>query len=280
MANSQGLEWLRRLGGPSDARVRILCLPHAGGGLAEYYQWALEFPDAVEVWGACLPGREERLSASPATDVRVYSKALANALSHAWDDYGNGAYALFGHSFGALLAFELARELRRKGAPVPSLIALSGYGSVHESRASKLSHELSKEDLFGQIRKLWGREFFGAPEMLELIEPTLRADLACCASYRYEVETPLPCNFSLFGGICDPLVERDHIQGWRHLSSGSCSLRMFSGGHFFHISHRRLLLQLLARDLKEAIERASTGETDKISSLARARSVRAGSYSA
>src|SRR4051794_36920377 len=96
-----------------DARRRLFCLPHAGGGAAAFRRWADGMAAAVEVVAVQPPGRETRFREPPFTDWRSLVVSLADALP------ADRPFALFGHSLGALLAFELARELRRRGGPPP-----------------------------------------------------------------------------------------------------------------------------------------------------------------
>jgi medium-chain acyl-[acyl-carrier-protein] hydrolase len=238
---------------PSDARVRLLCFPYAGGGASAFRGWSSLLPAELEVCPVQLPGREARLR-EPA--LRDLPAAIA-LLREETRTLRRGRFAFFGHSLGALLAFELTRALRRAGEPAPTHLFVSGCGAphVHEPESRSLS-DLSDEAFVAALRG-----FAGTPEavldnreLLTLVLPTLRADFALRDGYRCADEPPLALPITALGGEDDPHVSLHALGAWRVHTSRSFSLQRFPGGHFFFRDQ-----PLFQRALSSPLVRSSRG---------------------
>lgn len=248
---SAATAWFPSLRRRAFSDLRLFCFPYAGGGAAIFQRWQAAMPDAVEVCPAHLPGRGARLSETPYNDSRPLVRELCDRIEPHLDK----PFAFFGHSMGALIAFELARELRRRGRPLPLCLYVSGRSAPQLEDRDAPKHGLPEEEFIAELRKLNGtpKEILENAELMHIMSPLVRADFAVCETYRYESEPPLACPVAAFGGLQDFEVGRERVAAWREQTGGAFSLRMLPGDHFFLNSHSALLLQLLAQDLRQVV---------------------------
>ena len=231
--------WLppRRAGTPPA--VRLLALPYAGGDTSIFAAWADLLPWEIELLPVQLPGRGRRALEPAYAAVGPLVGALADALADALAEEPGPPtpLAIFGHSMGALVGFELARELRRRGGPEPRHLLVAGrHAPQLPPRFSPLS-ELPDAELFEQMHRRYGYALPAAAgpldELLDAMRPTVRADLKVSETYVYTEEPPLDCPITAFGGLADPTLLREELDAWRHLTRGPFRTRMLPGGHFF-----------------------------------------------
>ncbi len=230
-----------------------MLLPHAGGGASAFRGWADLFPDAVEVCPVQFPGRENRMR-EPAFD-RV--QPLAEALSAVLAGWGDLPYAVFGHSTGALVAFELARHAARTGAPGPVHLFASGRRAPDLPSRQRELHRLPDDQLVAELRTLGGmpQAVLDHPELLQLILPVLRADLALTETYTptpgATIAVPITACFSADDGK----VNQDEAQAWARHTTAGFHLRAFPGDHFYLFAHRDRVAEALTADLGTVIAR-------------------------
>jgi medium-chain acyl-[acyl-carrier-protein] hydrolase len=251
--NSAPDRWVIRPRPNARAHLRLFCLPFAGGGASAFRGWPAHLPPEIEVAAVQLPGREERLREPPFRDATALATRLVDALTPHLDR----PFGLFGHSMGALVAFELTRALRRAGAPLPTNLLVSARCSPRRPHLLPPVQGMSDGDMVAQLRRL-GRtpdEVLGDPEILKIVLPLFRADLTLCESYVYTAEEPLDCPVSAFGGLHDEWIRRDDLAAWRVETKGAFRARAFPGGHFFLFDATARLLQAIAEDLLD--ERAA-----------------------
>ena len=161
-------------------------------------------------------------------------------------------FAIFGHSMGALIGFELARRLRRLGAPEPVHLFFSARRAPHVPDPRPPLHTLPDHDLVAQLTQRYNgmpRAVLESPELLRMFVPVIRADLTLTETYDYRPEEPLACPISAFGGLDDGAVTRDDLSAWGDQTRGSFTLRMLPGGHFFLQTLRKRLLSAIVADL-------------------------------
>jgi surfactin synthase thioesterase subunit len=214
------------------AAMRLYCFPHSGGSAGEYVRWTDRLP-GVELCAWQLPGRGSRLEEPPLTTMPELVDALVDEIDT------SRPYAFFGHSLGALVAYETALELRRRGAPGPQRLCLSAYGAPHLHRPGPPVHLLSGPELIAAIEREYGplpAELRQDPELYDLILTGLRADLAIAAAYRPRREEPLACPLTVLGGADDEETPQ-RLAAWSRYSAASTDLRLFAGDHFYFREH-------------------------------------------
>ena len=242
--------WLSEFVPRPAARLRLFCLPYAGGGASEFRSWSDALADDVEVCPVQIPGRENRLSEDAFNELGPLLDALIDAFAGCW----KSPFAVFGHSMGALMAFELARELRRRAGLAPVRLFLSGRCAPRYRDPTQVVHSLPEAAFIDRLRELNGtpQEILTNVEMREVYFPTLRADFALCERYRYREETPLECPITVLGGSRDDERPPELLQEWRKETSAAFALHMFPGDHFFIRTARQPVLAALARELASA----------------------------
>jgi medium-chain acyl-[acyl-carrier-protein] hydrolase len=231
------------------AKMRVFCFPYAGGGASIYRGWGASLPGDVEVCPVQIPGRESRLREPAFAEPGPMVQAIADAL----DPSMNLPFVFFGHSMGAMIAFELARELRRRGRPQPLHLFVSGRRAPQLPAREEPIHALPDAEFIEKLRELNGtpEEVLQHEELMKLITPILRADFSVNETYEYAEEPPLDAGISAFGGLGDAEVTREDLEAWKESTRGRFRLRMLPGDHFFINSNSDLILESVARDLAE-----------------------------
>lgn len=239
--------WLACRTQKPHARLRLFCFPYAGGNASIFRTWSDGMPADVEVCPVQLPGRGSRLMEPPFTQLSTLIHALAQAVSPLLDK----PFALFGHSLGALVSFELARHLRRQYGLHPVRLFVSAGRAPQIPHRDPPMHSLPEEEFVAKLRRLNGTpsEVFAHPELMEIVLPLLRADFALYETYVYSSEPPLNCPISTFGGLQDRNVSHSDLEAWRDQTTGCFSSRMFPGDHFFLNTTQPLLLEALSQEL-------------------------------
>jgi surfactin synthase thioesterase subunit/glycosyltransferase involved in cell wall biosynthesis len=239
------VRWFPNAEAGEVTRMRLFCFPHAGGGAAAFARWSI-LPD-VCICAAHLPGRENR-AVEPS--LRTMTD-LVTALADAIQPYLNRPYGFFGHSMGAVVAFELAQMLRERKQPLPVALYVSGARAPKFRRGWTPPPEPSEAEFKEELRRLQGvpPEALENEELLRLILPALRADTALYRNYVYADRPPLNCPLFAYGGDSDPNVKLEHLQAWQEHTTCPAKVRMFPGGHFFLQTAQREFLKALATDL-------------------------------
>ena len=230
-----------------QARLRLFCFPYAGGGASIFRTWSDGLPMDVEVCPVQFPGRGTRLTETPFTQLSPLVQAVAQALVPLLDK----PFAFFGHSLGALIGFELARQLRRQSGVQPVRLFVSADRAPQIPQRDRPIHALPEGEFLVELHRLNGipGKVLEEVELMQIMLPVLRADFAVYETYVYSTEPPLNCPISTFGGLQDHRVSRGDLEAWRDQTSASFSLRMFSGDHFFWNTTQPLLLQVLSQEL-------------------------------
>jgi medium-chain acyl-[acyl-carrier-protein] hydrolase len=231
------------------ARLRLFCLPFAGGGAKSYREWPTYLPDDVEVCLVQLPGRENRFSEPAIDQVEPLVRQLLEGVAGHLDR----PFALFGHSMGALIAFELARGLRLMGLEPVQFFA-SGCRAPHLAAPLPLRHALPDPEFVSAIQKLNGvpHEVLQDREFIELMLPTLRSDFRLAETYDCAPRLPLSCPVTVFGGLEDRDVKRADLEAWSSHTTGPFQVRVLPGDHFFLNSSRATLLRLVSLTLRDS----------------------------
>jgi surfactin synthase thioesterase subunit len=239
-----------------SARLRLFCLPYAGGGASTYQAWSLVLPRTIQVSPLQLPGRENRFKEQPFTSLAALVETLAETVA----PFLNKPFALLGHSLGGTIAFELARELRRRHGAMPVRLIVSGCRAPHRQVTGIRLSSLPQQTLLDTVQQEYGPipdAILRLPELLDLLVPVLRADLTMIETYRYVEEAPLDCPISAFAGADDATIAHHELTGWRDHTTASFDLRILPGGHFFIKESRDALLHAI----DDALSSAATSPT-------------------
>jgi medium-chain acyl-[acyl-carrier-protein] hydrolase len=215
-----------------EAETCLFLFPYAGGGPAVFNKWVSEFPSNTESWIAHYPGRGSRHHETPIKQI----SALAENLFHAIQPLLSKPFVFFGHSLGGLVAFELARHLRRKDLPQPQILFISGCGAPHLPDPHPPIHSLPDMEFLKSLQQLNGipAELSHQPDVMQFLLPSLRADFEAVELYGYvSDEAPLPIPIVAFGGSHDPRLSRERIDGWAVHSDSGFQSQYFPGDHFF-----------------------------------------------
>lgn len=228
------------------ARVRLFCFPHAGAGATAYQTWARQFPPHVEVCAVQLPGRENRFREG----VPRRWGALIESLASSVQAHADRPVAFFGHSMGALVAYEVARQLRQWQAPMPVHLFASGHRAPHLPRRHEL-HQLPDAELLQQLQTVGGGQtrLAGHDELTQLLLPIIRADLALVERYTYIPGEPLDTPITALCGAWDPWVSPEEAEGWRQHTGGPFSLRILPGDHFYLRANTGPLVSILSHTI-------------------------------
>lgn len=237
-------QWLSVPFPKPDARVRLFCVPFAGGGASAFYTWSRALRERpIDVCAVQLPGRENRLRETPLTSLGAAVDAIGDAVRPLTDI----PYAIFGHSMGALLAYELSRRIVAAGEPRPVHLFVSGAQAPDVPADQPPLHVVSDDDAF--VRAVAER-YGGIPPMVmqndelkRLVLPALRADLTMTESYCFEPgSAPLPVDITAYAGAADERASEEKVVRWRDRTAGRFAYRIFEGDHFFLTGAREVLL--------------------------------------
>lgn len=248
-AGAPSTTWARRYSGcEGPVAVRLLCFHHAGGGASLFRNWRLPGELSAEIWAVQLPGRENRRAEEPVRRIEPLLAALTDELAPLLDR----PVAFFGHSMGALIAFELSRELRRTGRGLPIRLFLSAHRSPEVPQRHISASTLPDPEFFARLDRAAGASPSAVrdPELMVLLAPMIRADFELCERYRYREEAPLPIPFTCFRATDDTEVDPADVAGWGRHSSEPCRHRVYPGGHLFIRDHEREVLADVAADLR------------------------------
>jgi len=224
----------------ANPRMRLFCFTYAGGSAWVFNSWPRELPADVEVVCVQLPGRGARIREQAMGSVSAIVDCLERELTGNLDV----PFAFFGHSMGGKIAFELARRLNVSNKSVPFHLLVSGCPAPTTSVKRVPIHNLPADEFWDELRKLNGTpdEVFQNPELMELMEPLLRADFKAIETWVYESNAPLNIPLTAFTGQDDALVSLEHLCEWSKETTGEFSYRVFSGDHFFINQDRENLL--------------------------------------
>ncbi|WP_198319301.1 thioesterase II family protein [Actinopolyspora erythraea] len=222
--------WLRRFGPPVEPRARLVCFPHAGAAADSYSDLARALAPEIDVYAVQYPGRQDRRDEEPLGTAGEIGDEVATVL-RARDAEGP-PFALFGHSMGALVAYETARRLEREPRGRPVRLFTSGQTAphVHERRT-----DLPDDDgLLDELRRLGTNETALADEeLLTMSLPVLRADYQVLRSYVWQDGPPLRAGITALCGDADPLTAVGDAERWLQYSVIPGRTRTFPGGHFY-----------------------------------------------
>ena len=229
------------------AARQLFCFAHAGGGPSFFRPWRAPLAPEIAVRRIVLPGRESRLEEPPFRHVTELLGPLCTALEPDLDQ----PYALFGHSMGSVVAFEVARWFSRSAKVGPECLIVSGRRAPGLASGRRLS-ELPDEEFVAEVGRLGGipPEVLREPGLLDMMLPALRADFELAETYRPLPGDRLDCPVVAYLGADDPEVDYDSVLRWREVTTGEFSVRVFRGGHFYLKGGRPDVLNAVRDDVR------------------------------
>lgn len=241
--------WIRRFYPAPDAPIRLVCFPHAGSSATFYYWMARTLAPDIEVLAVQYPGRQDRLLEPMIDRIDTMADLVMDVLPR-WLDRPT---ALFGHSMGATLAFEVARRLTAAGRS-PTLLFASGRTAPSQP-PEKHVHDMSDEWLLAELAQLDGTDddVLADAELVELLLPAVRNDYQAVESYRFEPGPPLTCPLVALIGHNDPKVSLEDGHLWGEHTTGDFTVETFPGGHFFLVDQPDTIMSLIRRSLRAAM---------------------------
>lgn len=240
--------WFRQFRPAPTAGIRLVCFPHAGGSASYFLPMATALSPEVDVLAVQYPGRQDR-HAEPMVDDIV---ELATTSAGLLDDEDGRPTALFGHSMGALVAFEVARLLEKRGVGLAGLFVSGRSAPTIGTRRSV--HLMPDADLIAEVKRLSGTDarFWQAPDLVRMVLPVIRNDYRAVDAYSYVPGPDVSCDIMSLIGDEDTMVTPGAAGQWRAHTTGSFALHVYSGGHFYLDAHFPAVSRRIAEYLAKA----------------------------
>ncbi len=240
--------WLYRPRPVARPRLRLFCFPYAGGNATLFRGWPIWLPSDIEVCAVALPGRGARIDEPPRRDLLSLSRDIAGVITQC----SPVPFAFFGHSFGALLAFEVTRVLRERGAPAPAHLFVSARQAPdHAAGDLAPAQPVHDADFLARLIRLGGTppEVLHDEQLMALLLPSLKADFIALDQWRYRAEKPLRVPISAIAGSEDRAVDAEAVRRWCAHTVSDFVFHLLHGDHFFIHSSEQKLVGLLVRTL-------------------------------
>lgn len=260
MDATESARWLRIRRRVAAPRLRLICFPYAGAGATVYHGWPDELPAHVEVAAVQLPARQDRVADPPVTRVEDIVDRVAAAMA-ALPPAPRTAF--FGHSFGAVLAFELARRQQRAGA-APAALVVAGRRAPHLPSPSAPAWNLPDDEFFAVLNSRYGTSMamLRDRDLMELALPSLRADFEALDHYRYAAGDPLRVPITVLRGTRDPRQSASDADAWTEVAAPThrpVTIHELDAEHFFVDTHRLWVIDRVAEALARAAAPGAPG---------------------
>ncbi|MFF4754481.1 thioesterase II family protein [Streptomyces sp. NPDC002514] len=250
MTSEESAQWIRRFHPVSEAKVRLACFPYAGGAAGFYHPLSGLLSPEIEVLAVQYPGRQERWQEPAVEDIGVLADRAAAALG----PYTGGPLALFGHSMGAVVAFEVARRLAADPAAAPLLWLFASGRRAPSLSVDERVHLLDDDGLVAEIESLGGTSpgLLADEELRRMVLPAVRADYRAIETYRCPADaTPLTVPVTVLVGDSDPRVTVEQARAWSAHTEAATDAHVFPGGDHFYLSpHRAEVAEHVRRRLR------------------------------
>lgn len=235
--------WFRRFGKGVVPRRRLLCFHHAGGGPSLFREWHNDVPPDTEVLAVAIPGRETRITETPVTQLHTLVDMLVGVLPL------DLPFAFFGHSLGAIIGFELARQLHERKLPVPQHLFVSASPAPHLCHRDISRAKLSDVELLRLLEGFGGtpKEILEHPEFRDMVLSILRADFNLIDEYSVPDDCKIRLPITAYAGAGDLSVRLDKVLAWERWATDGFSCQQFAGEHFYLTRHREALIGSLLR---------------------------------
>jgi surfactin synthase thioesterase subunit len=227
-------------------KIKLICLPFAGGSRYSYYRYMRFAPEWLEIVPVDLPGRGSRLNDPLLTNIHSIVEDVLTSI----EPHIQSGYALYGHSMGALTALLLMRQLRKRKMNLPLHLFVTGHGGPSANNNKIIRHALPKEQLIGELNSLDGMpaEILQDEWMMDFFLPVIRADFEAIETYRYEsdekFEIPITCVIGK-----EEQISLENARAWSRETIAHVDVRQFPGKHFFIYQHDNEVVRLIGRTL-------------------------------
>jgi pyochelin biosynthetic protein PchC len=252
MPTSDGTSgWIRRFHDKPASRLRLVCLPHAGGSASSFFRFSAGAADPIEVLAVQYPGRQDRRAEAAVDDIAAMAAQTAEAL-RPWADR---PLALFGHSMGALVAFETARALRERGIGEVVHLFVSGRCAPSRVREERPLDEWPEERVIAELQQLGGTDaaLLSDPDVVRMMLPALRDDYRALRRYRAAAGDRVDCPVTAMVGDDDVTTTVAESKGWATHTAGPFRQHVFPGGHFYLVAAEMGVLRQVQRELSVAV---------------------------
>ena len=249
-------KWFSYYNLPQQGSVRVFAFPYSGAGTSVFYPWSRMFLNSsCDFVGVQLPGRENRLQEPALYKLPLLLDALLPAIKPLLDK----PFVFFGHSLGALIAFELCRALQRHHLPLPQHLFVSAFRSPELANPNVELHALPDADIIEKLKDYAGTSegVFANQELMALLLPLLRSDFSLHETYQYSEEPPLSCPITALSGNDDNQVPPSNMSNWGQHTSAHFQQIHYPGSHFFlHQYYRDIIADLQEATL--SVDRSTT----------------------
>ena len=243
-ATSVQSKWLASYRPQPNPDLRLFCFHYLGGGASAFRGWQEELPSGIEVCPVQLPGREGRLR-EPAIDQM---DTLIDALAEAVHPLCDRPFAIYGHSMGSIVGFELARRLRSEYGLSPVHFIVGGYYAPEMRSRYQTKRHWEEHEIVERARTLLEapEEILSNTEFMRALAPTIKADLSLLGGYVYSPGQLLECPITAIGGHADGEVRETDLAAWQNYTTGKFDLEMTPGSHLFLLNNRTELIEKVA----------------------------------
>ncbi|MDD9941343.1 MAG: thioesterase domain-containing protein [Myxococcales bacterium] len=226
---------LRNMKKRQKPRLQLLCFAHAGASAEAYRAWLNHLPDDVELWAVEPPGRAFRCTEAPWRTMQGLVEEVGSSVA----EVASRPFMMFGHSLGALQAFETVRWLRERKLPLPQQLCVSAFRGPHLSSRTAGMSALPDQEFVNELIVRYGgaNHVLEDPDLRAVALPALRSDFELLESYAYQPAAPAPCPIMAFGGNADAVVSPEELAGWAMHTQDSFALSLRDGDHFYVEQH-------------------------------------------
>ncbi|MEV6963240.1 alpha/beta fold hydrolase [Streptomyces sp. NPDC051207] len=249
IADDATTAWIRRYHPSPGSAVRLVCFPHAGGSATFFHPVSARFSPEVDVVALQYPGRQDRRKEPCVEDIGVLADRVAEEIG----GLSGKPTVFFGHSMGAVLAFETALRLEASGANPPRTVVASGRRAPSARRDERV-HLRDDDGVVAEMRLLGGTDsvVLGDEDLLRMAMPAIRGDYRAIETYRCPPGRRVRCAVTVLTGDTDPRTTLEEASAWQGHTEGAFRMQVFPGGHFFLVGHQNAVNAELQKELDAA----------------------------
>lgn len=254
--SAAGDDWIRNYHPGAGGGCRLACFPHAGGSASFYFPVSRALAGSAEVLCVQYPGRQDRRFETPIGRIEELADRVAEVVRPVFE---TEPMALFGHSMGAVVAFEVARRLERDTGRAPAALFASGRRAPGlAARYPETVHQLGDAAVIAELRQLSGTEsaLFEDEELLAAALPAIRNDYRAIETYSCDPGAKIGCPIVALVGAQDPRVTVEEAAAWERHTDAGFELLTFPGGHFYLTEQAEAVIDQVRRRLPSVAGRA------------------------